>query len=331
MLETALLISELGLYKEAIKILETACVEPVPEEEQNLLVLYHLAYLHSLAGNSSAAQSWLSRAQGSYRDFILASRPATCNALKFAIETNPEDAQAYYQLGNLLANFGRLDEAAENWNLSVSLDPSLSIPWRNLGLYYWVVKDDPARSIECYRNAIEKRPGDQTLYRDLAYVLRDDGKRPEAIRLLEDMPFDKIRRSDIIIDLARDYLDEELYDSCINLLASTPYFVNWEGSAITWVLYNQACTMKGIEYFNGRDYAQALDRFEKALSFPENLGVGRSQRTGEAMACYWKGKTLVALGRPDEAREIWKYGSELPAGSAEQNLYRDLCSELSGN
>lgn len=327
LIETSLLISELGLYNEAIKILETACVKLVPEEEQNLLVLYHLAYLYSLAGNESEANNYLLKAAGTYRDFILASRPATSDVLNYAIENNPEDAQAYYQLGNLLGNFGRLEEAAENWSQAVRLDTSLNIAWRNLGLYYWIEKNDHTRSEECYRRAIKARPNDQTLYRDLAYVLRNNGKRTEAINLLEEMPVENVRRSDIIIDLAETYLEEGLYDECINLLISTPYFVNWEGSGITWNLYNQAYTMKGISYFEIMKYEDALHCFENAVLFPENLGVGKSQRTEEARAYYWRGKTLMAMNRSDEALGIWKTGSELPAGSDDQNHYRDLCKQ----
>lgn len=118
----------------------------------------------------------------------------------------------FYQLGNLLGNFGRLDEAADNWKKTVELNPSMSIPWRNLGWYNWVLKNNHTQSELCFRNAIKSRPYDQTLYRDLAGVLIDDGKRPGAISLLEKMAFKGMRRSDIIIDLAQAYLDEARYD-----------------------------------------------------------------------------------------------------------------------
>jgi Flp pilus assembly protein TadD len=56
--------------------------------------------------------------------------------LEYAVKQNPGDALAFYQLGNLYGNFGRLDEAAINWNKAVKLNPAMSIPWRNLGWYY---------------------------------------------------------------------------------------------------------------------------------------------------------------------------------------------------
>src|SRR4030066_1488327 len=157
----------------------------------------------------------------------------------------------------------------------------MSIPWRNLGWYNWAIRKDHAQSELCFRNAINARPYDQTLYRDLAGVLIDDGKRPEAISLLEKMLLKGMRRSDIIIDLAQAYLDEARYDESIKLLMSTPYFVNWEGSSISWDIFNQSHVRKGIELFNQKKYKEALTHFEAALTFPENLGVGRPSRTEE--------------------------------------------------
>ena len=298
MLETSIAFSETGLFKEAAWILENSCITGLDENKQNYLIQYHLAWLNSKLEDLKKSSDYLSKASVNYHDFILASRPETMEVLEYAVKQNPNDALAFYQLGNLYGNFGRLDEAAGNWSKSVQLNPAMSIPWRNLGWYYRVIRNDYARSESCFRNAIKARPYDQTLYRDLAGVLIDDGKRPEAISLLEKMSFKGIRRSDIIIDLAQAYLDEGRYDESIRLLMSTPYFVNWEGSSITWNIFSQSHIRKGIELFNQKKFKNALTHFEAALTFPENLGVGESSRTKESEAQSWKNKTLIALGKP---------------------------------
>jgi tetratricopeptide (TPR) repeat protein len=191
-----------------------------------------------------------------------------------------------------------------------------------------VVHDDHKESETCYRNAIKARPNDQTLYRDLAKVLVDDNRRKEAILLLENMTYKGTKRSDVVIDLAQYYLDDNRYDECIKLLTSVPYFVNWEGSSITWDIFNMANVKKGILLYQEGDYKSALNAFEKALSFPENLGVGRSLRTEEAMAWFWKGKTLLAMGNNREAMIAWKAGASSFEGSEKQNRYKELCSQL---
>lgn len=327
-LETSLVFSGIGLVTEAIDILESACIDPVSPEGRDHLVQYQLAYLNHLNGNEEEADGYLEKANSSYRDFINASRSEMEDALLFALEMNELDAVAAYQLGNLYANFGRLGDAERFWIIAIGAETSMSIPWRNLGLYYWVVMNDHKKSELCFLSAIEARPLDQTLYRDLAKVLVDNDRTKEAITLLEGMKYQGTRRSDVIIDLAQNYLDDEKYDECIDLLVSVPYFVNWEGSSVTWDIFNRANVRKGILLHESGDYQSALQAFEKALTFPENLGVGRSMRTEEAMAWFWKGKSLIKLGKNTEANTAWKSGAASIDGSEEQNNYKKLCSDM---
>ena len=327
-LETSLVFSRIGLVKEAIQILELGCVESSSADDQNHLIQYQLGYLNYLIGDHNKAAGYLKEASANYQDFNLVSRPEMEETLLYALRVNPEDAVASYQLGNLYANFGRLIEAEKYWEMATVSDPSMSIPWRNLGLYYWVVNNDHKKSESSYRSAINARPLDQTLYRDLAKVLVDNNKRKKAIILLEKMKYKGVKRSDVIIDLAQYYLDDKRYDECIDLLSSVPYFVNWEGSSITWNIFNMANVKKGILLYEQGNYGSALKAFEKALTFPENLGVGQSRRTEEAMAWFWKGKTLLVMGDNEKAMIAWKTGASSINGSEKQNRYIKLCSEL---
>lgn len=328
MLQASIEFSELGLFSEAAWILENACVNGSGDKKQNFLILYHLSYLNYLMGKKDRSEVLLKLAAASNQDFIMASRPETIGVLEYAIRVNPDDALARYQLGNLLGNFGRLDEAAAYWDRAVQINPAMSIPWRNLGLYHWVIRNEHAKSEACFRNAILSRPYDQTLYRDLARVLVDHERRADAITLLENMTFKGMRRSDIVQDLAQNYLDEKRYEEAYSLLISTPYFVNWEGSTLTWDLFNQSHIGKGTELFNQRKYKEALAHFDTALTFPENLGVGHSVRTEEAAAWFWKGKTLLAMGKSKEAIAAWQKGTATPIGSAKQNAFRELCKSM---
>lgn len=327
-LEASLDFSRLGLNGEAIRILESACIGPVPSGNQNHLILYQLGYLNQLDGNGPKAGEYLKKASAGYQDFINASLPEMEMTLRYALKMNPVDAVASYQLGNLYASFGRLSEAEKYWEKATASDPSLSVPWRNLGLYQWVVKNNPEESGKCFRNAIKARPLDQTLYRDLAKVLVDDNRRKEAISLIEGMKYSGVRRSDVTIDLAQYYLDDQRYDQCIEWLKAMPYSVNWEGSSLNWDIYNMAHVKKGIALYEKKDFGSALKAFENGLTFPENLGVGRSSRTEEAEAWFWKGKALLAMGKVKEAMTAWKSGASCQQGSEKQNGYIDRCKEL---
>jgi tetratricopeptide (TPR) repeat protein len=327
MLETSLVFGELGLANEAAELLLAVCVEAVPENERSPLPLYYLAYFSSLGGEEASAHTYLNKAAVTYRDYIFPSRPEAIEVLKFAIEKNPDDAYAHLHLGNLYCHLGRLSEAVRHWQRAANLDPSLSVAFRNLGLYTWAVENDLSKAERFYRKAITARPKDQALYRDLADVLFAANNRPEAITVLESTPFEILKRADVIIMLAQAYLDEQRYGDAIDLLESTPYFVNWEGQTITWDLFNKAHLERGRERFENKNFEGALQDFEMALTYPENIGVGRSNRPPEAPAQYWRGKALQALGRLEAARSAWKEGAAGHARSGEQNKYRELCTE----
>ncbi|MHC4461501.1 MAG: tetratricopeptide repeat protein, partial [Planctomycetota bacterium] len=199
--------------------------------------------------------------------------------------------------------------------------------FRNLGLYAWAVENNLTRAEEFYRKAIAARPKDQTLYRDLADILLAANKRSEAIKVLESTPFEKLRRADIIIMLAQAYLDEQRYTDAIDLLESTPYFVNWEGQTITWDIFHKAHLERGRKRFEAENFKLALQDFKAALTYPDNIGVGRSNKPQEAPAQYWRGRALEALGRLEDARSAWKQGVAGPEGSNEQKKYQELCKK----
>jgi tetratricopeptide (TPR) repeat protein len=327
MLETSLVFAEVGLVKEAEKLLTAVCVQAVPARERSPLPLYYLAYLASLQDKPDQAKSYLKRASKSHKDFVFPSRPEAVELFEYAIKSNPDDAYAHLHLGNLYAHLGRVDEAARHWRQAVDLDASLSIAFRNLGLHAWTAEENLAKAEKLYRDAITARPSDQTLYRDLADILMTAKNRPEAIKVLESTPSEKTRRADVIIMLAQAYYDEQRYTEAIDLLESTPYFVNWEGQTITWSIFHKAHIERGEKRFEEEDFAGALHDFEAALTYPENIGVGRSNAPREARAQYWRGRTLEALGRRDEARSAWRQGADGHEHSGEQNKYCELCKK----
>jgi tetratricopeptide (TPR) repeat protein len=327
MLETSLVFGELGLANEAAELLLAVCVKAVPENERSPLPIYYLAYFASLQKDQAKAKAYLGQAAGIYRDYIFPSRPEAIEVFKYAIEENPDDAYAHLHLGNLYCHLARLSEALRHWQRAANLDPSLSVAFRNLGLYAWAVENNLSKAERFYRKAIAARPKDQTLYRDLADILLAANNRPEAITVLESTPFEILKRADIIIMLAQAYFDEQRYGDAVDLLESTPYFVNWEGQTITWNLFNKAHLERGRKRFEDKDFKGALQDFEAALTYPENIGVGRSNKPPEAPAQYWRGKALESLGRFEAARSAWKQGAAGHAGSGEQNKYRELCKK----
>jgi len=326
LLETSLAFAELGLVEEARRLVETTCVVASPPGERGFLPLYYLAWYASLGGDVATARRWLAAAAGASKERVFASRPEEIDILQYALHENAGDAQAHLQLGCLLAGLGRIDEAIPAWQKAAELDSKLSIAWRNLALAA-AAKNNRTEAEAFYRKAITARPGDQTLYRDLAQMLIAADRRPAAIRLLEAMPMAGARRAEITVMLAQAYLDQQRYVDCIKLLAATPYFVNWEGQNITWQLFNRAHVESGRQHLERGDAQGALTCFEASLTYPANLNVGRSSNPHEAAAQYWRGMALAALGRSDEARAAWQAGAAGAEAPGWQNDYRQKCRE----
>ena len=330
LVEASLAFADLGLFREAAAILRAGCVEPVAAEQRSPLALYYLAHYTGQAGDAQGERTWLEQAAQANKAGEFASRAESVAVLESAIHQNPGDAQARLQLGNVLANLGRLPEAKPCWQKAAQLNAKLSIAWRNLALVAATQQEDPKQAEEYFQKAIAAAPNDQTLYRDLAELLVASKRRLEAIELLRSMPFQDVRRADVTVLLMQAYMDEKRYDDVLALLESIPYFVNWEGQDITWRTFNEAHIARGQQRLEQKAYQAALADFEAALTYPANLNVGRSNKPQEAPAQYWRGKALEALGRLEDARAAWKLGAEGADVAGKQNEYRDKCRAALG-
>ena len=141
------------------------------------------------------------------------------------------------------------------------------------------------------------------------------------------MPLEGMRRAEITVMLADAYMEEKRYEDCIRLLESTPYFVNWEGQDVTWRLFNRAHLQRGRQRLEQADAQSALEDFEAALTYPENLNVGRSNQPEESPAQYWRGRAPGGV-RPTGSRTsrlAGRRGRRRRGGL--QNEYRQKCRE----
>ena len=58
------------------------------------------------------------------------------DAYSKALSINPENAEAYYNLGNVFRDQGKLDEAKEAFNKAIHANPSLAIGYNNLEFFF---------------------------------------------------------------------------------------------------------------------------------------------------------------------------------------------------
>ncbi len=340
MIRLSLYFDDLGLTREAFQLLDAAYARFAPAVHQityypgkppvdlrdRPLPWYVMAYYASKLNLQNEETRCLRKSQTVYGNYAFPSQPVYERILKHAIEKNPEDSRAHLYLGNLYGGLGRLDEAKAEWEAAAALPGALSVAYRNLGLYAWKKDEDLSKAERLYQQAIAAFPGDQTLYRDEANILIADKKPDEAIAVLEGMPLNRARRGDVTVLLARTYNDVHRYDDTIALLDDA-FFSNWENNSLSWRVWSQAHVERGKQRMDAGDAKSALTDFEAALTYPENLGVGRPADPEEAEVLFWKGKALAALNRMDEAKATWQSGAGGHAGSDTQNEYVKRCKE----
>ncbi|MCC6489776.1 MAG: DUF5107 domain-containing protein [Candidatus Hydrogenedentes bacterium] len=338
MIELALFLNDLGLTKEALQLLDAAYETAVPAMDQVLYVRppidlrerplpwYLMAWLAEQLGQSKEEARYRAKARAVQVDYAFPSHVEFVDVLGHAIAKDPADARAHLFLGNALAGLGRIDEAVAAWENAAALPDAPSVVYRNLGMHAWKSARDLSKASELYRKAIAVRPADQVLHKDLANILIEQQKQEEAIALLEGMPLETPRRGDVMVLLAGAYNGVKRYDDTLMLLDSGQ-FSNWENNSESWRVWSRAHLERGKLRLEAGAHAEALADFEAALTYPENLGVGRPARPEEAESLYWKGKALAALGKMDEARATWKLGGEGKEGSATQGEFVKKCQE----
>ena len=313
-LELAFTLAELGLVEEAAAFTRAVLVDN--QNSPRPLPLYTLAYFEHELGNTEGSQRLIVQASEIKADYVFPSRTEMIDVLEHAISEKPDDARAHLYLGNLYAGLGRFDEAEPKWRLAVEIDASLSVAARNLGLLAWKLDGDLSVAASWYRAAISARPDDQTLYRDLARILIEQGDADAGIVVLESLPRDEYRRPDVVVLLADTYTVAKRFDDAIALLGSTT-FTNREGVRDTWEIFSRAHIDRGINRYEqavavsssdqaGSELQAALSDFDMALTYPANLNAGRPHEPLEARANYWRGLTFEILGDSERAQEAWE-------------------------
>ncbi len=101
-----------------------------------------------------------------------------------AVEFNPDNAAAYTNLGFALAQEGKQDEAIADYEKSLAVDPKNAKAQANLGAAL-IDKGQVAEGIEHCRKALEADPEDAEAHNSLGVALARSGHLDEAIPHLE--------------------------------------------------------------------------------------------------------------------------------------------------
>jgi tetratricopeptide (TPR) repeat protein len=313
-----------GLWMEAADLI-TRFLTELDEHERSPMLFYAAAYFAQQLGNTdTASRYYLSAAQVS-PDYCFPSRLEELIILQSALQHAPDDARAHYYLGNLLYDKSRRDEAIAHWEKAVHLDPSYSVPARNLGIAYYNVRHDPARALASYEHAFRANPSDARLLYELDQLRKRIGIEPQArLHELERHRHLVDQRDDLTLELVTLYNQLDQPERALSLLESRR-FHPWEGGeGLVSGQYVAAHLILGRAALLRNQAAEALRHFEAARRYPPNLGEGKHLLTLETDLDYFSGLALSLLGRTDEAAQNWEAAAKASPGNNRYAYYRAM-------
>ena len=313
-LELGLYYANMGLNKEAIKVLEQVPSYPI--------VQYWLAWLNK--EDKGKSKPYLEMALGASPEFVFPYRTETLMVLDWASKQIPSWKTNYYA-ALILWNRGRNEEALdllEKWG-----DEPEFVPFYYSRANLKGTKAEAA--LKDMQRALAVGPGQWRVYRELANMYNQRGDFVSALEISE-KGHDKFPGNYILdISYSKSLTNTGHFIESLDILGKTdilPY--EGERSAQNILEYNYL--MLAFNSYQEGDYDSALDYLDKSEAYPENLGSGmphnpdyRNQNILRARIYNKTGEHEKAIKTNGEIQEYTRKFGEMRGGSIFEQKFRD--------
>jgi Tfp pilus assembly protein PilF len=262
-LELALEYVNLGLDKEAMKVLEQSPPYPV--------VFYWLAYLNR---NLSAEKSsnYLEKALEMSPQLVFPHRLETIPVLTWAIEKNQSWKSKYY-LGVLFWHILKIDKAAELFEECGDI-PNWAPFYVARGSLFRNVQTEYCHPCNDFNTAAKMDPGEWRTWHYLTNFLQSNGAFQEelenSIKAYSRFPANPV----IGTDHAKALLNSERYSECIAVLKMLKILPQ-EGAHEGHDIFELANVSLAVSKIEKGKYREALTFLNDSRNWPENLGAGK--------------------------------------------------------
>jgi tetratricopeptide (TPR) repeat protein len=309
----------------------------LPANEVSPLVNYYLAANAWDEGKIEQGAKFASAAARANPKGVFPDRVSDADVLREVLAHNQSDSHAEYFLGNFLFAHQRYQAAAKLWSKAAAEGLQYSVLYRNLGVFTWKISHNLNAAAHDYQKAIELAPQDFRLYVDLDEVYTQTGDTAAREKLLAAAPADVQDKDTVRARKVLFYVQTKQYDKALASL-NGHRFKPWEGGQIIRELFVLANVEKGRQAFAARQFGTAETAFREAMTYPENLGVGKPEHPHDEEALYWLGKTLKAEGKNRAAKIAWqqaageaKYESPEERGATTSEFYAALALDGLGD
>ena len=205
---------------------------------------------------------------------------------KKVIELNPNFAGAYYNLGDLLQETGRFDEAIPCYKRAIELNPAFVWAYNNLGNAY-VAKKQPDEALFYYRKALELDPNFVQAYINLGNVVRGKWQLDDATTYYQEALRVNQNCAEAYNNLGYICMLKEQFDEAISCfrqaLRIRPQFAEAQNNL-------------GYAFFQKGRFDEAIISYQKAIQFAPHY----------AEAYYNLGIALRAKGNLNEAIDAFE-------------------------
>jgi tetratricopeptide (TPR) repeat protein len=311
-LETALFYYNSGLWEDAVLMLKEFTGKNNNSNNISPLVYYYLGYFTGKLGRTVEMKYYYDQAAARKPDYVFPFQYEAVKILRDVIEVMPDDAMAYYYLGNLLYDW-QPAEAIRYWEKSAAVRKDFSIVHRNLALGYANFENDLGKAIKSLEQAVasDKRYAMHFFELDELY---------QAAGISPDKRLAVLEKNHDVVNMRDDALSHEIAllvftgkcNEALRLMKDRRFNV-WEGGARFNVndYWTDACMMLGHAEMGKGNYKKAIEYYRLSIEYPSNLQTARGTSSGRfPEASWWSGVAYNAAGDSKRALKEWNSAVE---------------------
>lgn len=305
LLEAALDYGNIGAWQEAADLLNEAVKAGEPYISSPM-VYYYEGYYHLKLGDKDEAISLFQKAAAQPSDYCFPFRLEEIDILQAPQTVNLNDSKALFYLGNLYYFLEQKEKGIAAWEAAVKADPLFAHAERNLGFGYGR-EGRTTDAIAAYEQSLKANASDPRVLLELDQLYERAGKPAnERLALLEKNRTTTMKHDDAVIRLLILYNETGNYDMAIQILDERHFHV-WEGGGEVHNIYVDAHLLKGLNLLNSKMYDAAIQEFEAADLYPDNLETGRPSDGGHSpKGYYYMGLAYKAKGDADKALDCFE-------------------------
>jgi tetratricopeptide (TPR) repeat protein len=328
LLDLAYDLARAGLRAEAIQLLKMRSGKPLRRQDlpdqgwgAEPMVDYTLGWLYQQEGETREARRCFARASQQSPDYCFPSRLEEIAVLECVLREHPKDARAPYYLGNLYYDRRRHQDAIRLWERSVRLDAGYSVAWRNLGIAYFNVAQQPAKALKAYEQAVRTNPADARLFYERDQLWKRLGHAPaKRLAMMQSRPDLIARRDDLSVEYCTLLNQTGQPAKALESLLSR-HFQPWEGGeGLVLGQYVRSHLSLGQRALTAGDADEARRHFEAALTVPASLGEARHILANQSDIHYWLGAACQAQGDKVAAGKHWEAAANFKGDFQEMSV-----------